>query len=380
MVDGKVSGRSRDRPHARLDTDRSFVREVARTREAGLHSTETSAGEVRYVTVPVRLPADDRTAVFVAGEFRDRMKVFEVDLVVALLGSAALGAMVLAGGSIWLIAGQVLAPMRLVRRTAEEISDSDLTVRIATEGSERSNDDVVLLARTFNAMLDRLEQAFTTQRHFLDDVGHELRTPITVIRGHLETMSDDPEDRAQTITLVIDELQRMSRIVEDLTILAKADRPDFLEWTELDPADLTIDVLAKVRVLGERDWTLDEVAHCSLRGDPQRLTQALVQLVSNSVRYTGEGDVIALGCRADSDVVRFWVRDTGTGIPPDVTDRLFDRFVRIGPRSGAGLGLAIVRAIADAHGGRASLGSTQAAADGEPGGPSGTTVTLEVPR
>jgi signal transduction histidine kinase len=94
-------------------------------------------------------------------------------------------------------------------------------------------DDVAALAGTFNAMLDRLERAFAAQRTFVDDAGHELRTPITIVRGHLELMGDDPAEREETVRLVTDELDRMSRIVEDLLLLAKAERPDFIRPEEV---------------------------------------------------------------------------------------------------------------------------------------------------
>lgn len=121
----------------------------------------------------------------------------------------------------WAVAGRILAPVRPVRRAAAQLTEQDLTRRIPVQG----RDDIALLAETFNAMLDRLERAFAAQRQFVDDAGHELRTPITIVRGHLELMGDDPAEQAETIRLVTDELDRMSRIVEDLLLLAKAERP-----------------------------------------------------------------------------------------------------------------------------------------------------------
>ncbi len=153
------------------------------------------------------------------------------DLVLVSLASLAL-----AGLASWVVAGRILRPVRLVRQTAAEISEQDLTRRIPVEGS----DEISGMAATFNAMLDRLEDAFAAQRRFVDDAGHELRTPITVVRGHLELMGDDPVEREQTIALVTQELDRMARIVTDLLALAKADRPDFVRLGEpVDMAQLT---------------------------------------------------------------------------------------------------------------------------------------------
>jgi signal transduction histidine kinase len=208
-------------------------------------------------------------------------------------------------------------------------------------------------------MLDRLESAFATQRRFLDDAGHELRTPITIVRGHLELMSQDPDERRETLALVMDELDRMSRLVEDVLTLAKAERPDFLDLETVDVETLSREVFAKAVALAERDWRLGTVGRGMIVADRQRLTQALVQLAQNAVQHTDGGAVIAISSTVSEGAARFSVRDTGPGVPPEDRERIFDRFGRgAGPRrEGAGLGLAIVRAIAEAHGGTVELDS-----------------------
>jgi two-component system, OmpR family, sensor kinase len=120
--------------------------------------------------------------------------------------------------------GRLLRPVRLVTETANTISETDLSRRIEVDG----DDEISQLARTFNAMLDRLEEAFASQRRFFDDAGHELRTPITIVRGNLELLPDEPEARARVLTMVTAELDRMARMVKDLLTLAKSERPDFL--------------------------------------------------------------------------------------------------------------------------------------------------------
>jgi signal transduction histidine kinase len=124
----------------------------------------------------------------------------------------------------WLLADRVLRPVKTVTESARSISGGDLSRRIPVSG----HDEIGLLAQTFNDMLARLETAFETQQRFVNDAGHELRTPITIVRGHLELLEDDPEDRQATLALVMDELDRMARIVNDLLILAKWEQPDFL--------------------------------------------------------------------------------------------------------------------------------------------------------
>jgi signal transduction histidine kinase len=221
-------------------------------------------------------------------------------------------------------------------------------------------------------MVDRLQAGFVTQRRFTDDAGHELRTPITIIRGHLELLEDDPEERRQTLALVLDELDRMSRIVDDLILLAKAERPDFLRTRPVEIRTLTEEVFSKVSALAPREWRLVGSGHGTVVADRQRLTQAVVQLAANAVRQTEEGDVIEIGSSVGREEARFWVRDEGPGIPVEEQETIFRRFARGGRRrsEGAGLGLAIVRAIVDAHRGRIELDSTVGA---------GATFTIVVP-
>jgi signal transduction histidine kinase len=251
--------------------------------------------------------------------------------------------------------GRLLAPLRTLRETADEITDTDLSQRLPEVG----NDDITALTRTFNRMLDRLEAAFVGQRQFLDDAGHELKTPLTVLRGHLELLDvGDPEEIAETRELLLDEVDRMSRLVGELILLAKSDRPDFVTPRPVDLTGITVDTLAKARGLGDRVWTLDETASVTVPLDEQRVTQALLQLCDNAVKHTGPDDVVALGSSYDGATARLWVRDSGPGIAPEDRDTIFERFGRsVVPDDdeGFGLGLSIVRAIARAHGGTLTL-------------------------
>ncbi|MBZ2197989.1 sensor histidine kinase [Occultella gossypii] len=281
----------------------------------------------------------------------------------------ALGAIVWMAIIGWFVVGSLLEPIKLLRTTAGEISSSsDLSRRIAVVG----NDDLAVLTETVNGMLARLEDAFGSQRQLLDDVGHELRTPLTIVRGHLELMDPaDPTDAASTKELVLDELDRMNGLVEDLVTLAKASRPDFVIAEPTDIALLTDEVLTKARPLGDRRWVLDGLADVTADVDPRRITQALLQLVQNAVKFSEPGSTIALGSSATSTEVRLWVRDEGAGIAEQHLDKIFDRFERAGsPAEGSGLGLTIVRSIAVAHGGRATVESRLG---------NGTTVSIYLP-
>lgn len=353
VVDGQAHKITGIPPLARLDTDEAFVARVASATEPVSGQTESTAGTVRYAVVPVEVAGDPRRGQLVIVLFYDHYRSEVMDAI-RVLALTSLAALALAGAAGWFVAGRVLAPIRLVRQTAARISDSsDLTRRLDVPG----DDDVAALAATFNHMLDRLEQAFAVQRDFVDDAGHELRTPITVIRGHLELMGDDPQDRAETLALVTDELDRMNRMVDDLLTLAKAEQPGFLNIEEVELADLTVSVVAKARALGERKWRVDEVAEARIPADRQRLTQALMQLASNAVRHTADDGQIAVGSAVQDGFVRLWVRDDGPGVPPADREKIFRRFLRgrTGGHEGAGLGLAIVRSIAEAHGGTVAV-------------------------
>jgi two-component system, OmpR family, sensor kinase len=316
----------------------------------------TPEGPVDYLAVPLSGDGEARgvfvVAYFLAGP---RAEVDDSIRVSALVYGSVL---MVAVGLAWLVAGRVLRPVRAVSDTARELSETDLSRRIAVPDA---NDEIAELARTFNAMLDRLETAFADQRQFLDDAGHELRTPITVIRGHVELEGDDPDERRATRTIVLDELDRMARIVDDLLLLARAERPDFLQPTDVDLDLLTTELFAKCQALAERDWRLAGTGLGIVRADRQRLTQAVMNLADNAVRHTGPGDVIELGSTLGGGEAAIWLRDSGPGIPADQQERIFERFARDrdgGRRPGtAGLGLAIVHGIARAHGGRVALDS-----------------------
>lgn len=361
-------------PPAELTSDPVLVDSLRRLTEPRRASLETEAGRAEYLAVPIR-GVDPATGVqvtrgvFVVAEF-PAAQLARVDGTVTRIGIGLLLVLAVTSAAAWAAAGRVLAPLRQAIETARSIQDTNLSSRIPVNGS----DDIAELGRTFNAMLDRIERAAQSQRSFVSDAGHELRTPITIVRGHLELMTDDPDDRRETLSLVTDELDRMSRLVDDLLLLAKSERGDFLQPQHVDVSALVTAVYAKVEALAPRDWRLDGVAEAELDGDPQRLTQALTQLAQNATQHTVEGEVITVGSSYGGGHVRIWVQDEGEGIEAVDQERIFERFARAaaGRRrsDGSGLGLSIVQAIADAHGGHVELAS-------RPG--HGATFTLVLP-
>ena len=278
----------------------------------------------------------------------------------------------------WVSAGRLLSPLRLLKKTAQGITESDMTERIAVKGV----DEIAELTLTFNEMLDRLQFAFDSQQRFLRDVSHELRTPITVIRGHLEMLKYQPQGQNETIALVMDELDRMGRLVNDLLLLAKAERFDFLKCKPEELDWFTEEVYLKARTLANRTWCLESKGLSPIVVDRQRLTQAIMNLVENAVRHTKDGDRITIGSSVHDCYMYFWVKDNGEGIALEDQQRIFERFVRATNRDrmrgasayqqfeGTGLGLSIVQAIVQAHGGSIELKSHIG---------SGSTFTIVIP-
>jgi two-component system, OmpR family, sensor kinase len=272
-------------------------------------------------------------------------------------GAAALGVLLIASACAWLIAGRALEPVRQLTETARSISESNLTHRIEARGTGEAAE----MARSFNAMLDRLESVFQSQREFVQDANHELRDPLTIVRGHLQLLEDDPDERRRTIQLVTDELDRMGTIVDDLKLLAEADQPGFLRFEWIDLEVFTKELHSKASALASRRWTIDGAGGGTFFADRHRLTQAAMNLAHNAVQHSVESDTIAIATEVRDGHIRVTVRDTGAGISMPDQAVIFDRFTRGSGAhlryGGSGLGLAIVKAIADAHEGSVELES-----------------------
>jgi signal transduction histidine kinase len=339
-----------------LDPQQALVKgwsSLKKFKRGELEHHDSVLGSLKYMIQPVVVDGNVMgLLVVVHGVNGERQEAIEALIGIAqVLGGLLLLVLVIA----WWLSGKVLSPLRSLSETAHQISEADLSARLPVEG----NGEIAELARTFNEMMDRLESAFATQRNFINDAGHELRTPLTIVQGHLELMGDDPTEQAETLALVNDELDRMGRLVNDLVLLTKAERPDFLQPEQIDVRILTEELLAKARALGDRTWQLDRVAQGRALLDRQRITEAVMNLAQNAVQHTQPGAVIAIGSSSDGPSLRIWVRDTGEGIMPEDQQRVFERFARAAKSrrrsEGSGLGLSIVRAIAEAHHGEIHL-------------------------
>ena len=367
LVDGELYTRSRPVVPYRLEGDQELMARWGALTDIERANTATPAGRVEYLAVPVTFRGQTE-GVFVAAVFRDRLQD-DYDATVLAAGTTGLGVLLIGSLLAWRLAGRVVDPVTRLTRTARSISETDLSRRIPVQG----RDEVAQQAATFNEMLDRLERAFEEQRRFVDDAGHQLRTPLTIVLGNLELLPEDATERQETVDLLTDELERMSRIVGDLLLLAKREQPGFLELATVDIGALTDELASKAAALAPREWIVEDRGHGMVVADRQRLTEAMLQLAENAVKHGGEHGAIRLGSSVSPDAARLWVRDEGDGVPPEEQARIFDRFRRVENGSGSGgsgLGLPIVKAIAEAHGGHVELESA-------PG--HGTTFTIVIP-
>ena len=213
--------------------------------------------------------------------------------------------------------------------------------------------------REVEQLADARAALIASQEQFLHDASHELRTPVTIARGHLEVLRRSGASAGE-IDVALDELGRIERIVERLLLLAKADRPDFLALTEIELEAFLEDVFMRFAEVAPRRWRLGELARGTLTADAEQLRIALDALLENAVKHTEPGEVVELRSRAVGGGVAIEVADGGGGIPHAALGRIFERFGRADSArnrsvGGVGLGLSIVAAIARAHGGSCSV-------------------------
>jgi signal transduction histidine kinase len=226
--------------------------------------------------------------------------------------------------------------------------------------------EVELLADERASLLER-------QERFLHDASHELRTPVTIARGHLEILQRTGGP-AQEIDVALDELGRIEHILGRLLLLAKAEHPDFVAWSDIDVEAFLEDVFLRWTAAAPRPWRLGSLPTGTLRADPETLRNAIDALLENAVKHTETADAVELSADARDGDIAISVSDQGCGIPPGALDRIFERFAqadaaRTRAEGGAGLGLAIVDAIAKAHGGRCTVETSD----------TGSTFTLSLP-
>ncbi len=260
----------------------------------------------------------------------------------------------------YLAGSRVSAPLRQLAAVASRVNAGEMGPRMPVS---RTAGELQVLAEAFNRMLDRLAEAFAGQREFVADASHELRTPLTVIRGQLEVLAAQGNPSAEEVQrverLVQAEISRISRLVDDLLLLAQAERTDFLRPEPIELDSFVGDLWDGLTLTADRRFELGDLPPGTLTADPDRLAQALRNLARNAIEHTASGTgLVRLEVEpAGPGQLRFTVIDDGPGIPPGEAERIFERFHRTDAsrartQGGTGLGLAIVKAITEAHGGR----------------------------
>jgi two-component system OmpR family sensor kinase len=313
--------------------------------------------------VPARLlavPAPGGRVVVVGASLDDQQEALARLAALLLVGGPL--ALMLAGGVGWLVAGAALRPVERMRAEAAAISASEPGRRLPVP---RTGDEVARLGETLNAMLDRLEEALERERRFVDDASHEIRTPLANLRTELELAlrrSRTPEQLERAVMSAAQETERLTRLAEDLLVLARRDHGRLPVRRE--PVDVSEMVASVVEGFAaraeEKEVAIETRVPEGLLAtvDPLRIRQALGNLLDNSVDHTPPGGRISLAGGLVDGAVTFEVSDTGQGFPAGFLPRAFEPFARPDTSrsrldGGTGLGLAIVRAVAEAHGGSA---------------------------
>ena len=374
IVNDRISWVAPEGVQLRPEEDRELLKaalELATKEVTSYAVLDVGKHEYHYVVVPAIFDETQERGALVRvidGNFIDSN-----DIPYSTYYWVAAAVMAIAGCITWLAANRFLQPITWVRSTAERISERDLSERIPVRG----NDELAALTVTVNSMLDRLERAMAANHQLLDDASHELRTPLTILRGHLELLDpNDAEDVAATRELLLSEVDRMRELVNDLLMLGRAERTDFVSRTPTDVAHLTYETFDKARALGDRDWKLESVTSETANLDEQRIQQAWLQLASNAVKYSNPGTAVTLGSKLSAGRLLLWVSDEGIGIEPEERELILSRFGRTAAArahnpEGFGLGLVIVESIARAHNGTLEIASNVPKA--------GSTFTISIP-
>ncbi|GFG51871.1 sensor histidine kinase [Mycolicibacterium agri] len=302
--------------------------------------------------------ADGQRIVVVARALVDVLDTATVLTRLLIIGVPVMVALV--GLTTWFAVGRALAPVEAIRREVDEISAAQLHRRVP---QPKADDEIGRLAATMNRMLERLENARNSQRRFVSDASHELRSPITTIRQHAEVALAHPDrmTAAELGDVVLAEQQRMQRLVEDLLLLARADEHVPLSREAVDLDDLAFEEARRLRSTTSKRVDTSGVGAARVQGDAGALRRVFRNLGENAARHAASRIDITLAKRG-GDVV-LTVDDDGPGIPESARDRVLQRFVRLDEArsrddGGSGLGLSIVDEVIRAHGGSLSIGAS----------------------
>ena len=353
---GEIVGRSRN-----LTMFNDLLDPNAGPYEESVSVVQHGDTQLRVYTVP--LPASDPEEPHHYLQVARLLDTYEhlnrVSLTALLMGFAAATASLFVAV---LLTPGLFKPLEDMATAARQITRADdLSRRVPYA---HRPDEIGDLARAFNQTLERLERLFRTQQRLLADVSHELRTPLTTIRGNLDLMRRMGETDPESLGAIQVEIERMTRLVGDLLLLARADSGGLpLEWKLVELDNILFGVYRQVRVLEPPvEIELTAVDQVTVLGDADRLKQLILNLVENAVKYTPPGGKVSLSLSKEADWAFFEVSDTGVGIPPENLPHIYDRFYRVDKsraraQGGSGLGLSIAQWIAQAHGGAIRVSS-----------------------
>jgi len=286
-------------------------------------------------------------------------------LLILLALGLPLVALVATGGG-YLLVRQALAPVEQIAGKAEIITQHNLSERLPVA---RTGDELERLSTALNLMITRLDDAFGNSRRFVADASHELRTPLTIVQGELEALARDPATPAglrEQLGSVLEEVERLAKIVQRLFALSRLDAGEAqAESVRFDLSALAAGTADQMLLLAEDRriaLTCETSEPVFVEGDRSRLTQVIVNLLDNAIKYTAPGGSVSLRTEARSGSAILEVADTGAGIPAEALAHVFERFFRVrqdrlAADGGAGLGLAIVKSICSAHGGQVEVES-----------------------
>ncbi len=296
----------------------------------------------------------------------------------SLIGIA--GLLILAAGGSYLLSGRMLKPVDHVASLAARISSTNLKERINRQGPD---DEVKRLADTFDDMLERLEGAFESQKQFIQDASHELRTPIAIAQANIEVAEMEGKATARDYRKLMEvlkmSLERLNRLSDNLLLLSNGEQSQTRQAV-VDIPPLLEEVVAEVGARAAAAGVRLELTPVSddvrTLGDAFRLRQAVINLVDNAVKYNRPGGDVQVSCETDEARLLIRVKDSGIGIPQGDQQRIFDRFYRVDKsrsraQGGSGLGLAIVKKIVEDHGGGIAVDSVSG---------TGSTFTITLPR
>ena len=373
--DGTVVSSSENLGTQTLSVDSSALNRVNEG-DSVFSNSVVSSVPLRTYTAPLMARDQIVGVIMVAQSIQpvlDTLRRLGTLLVIGILGGLAFASIVGA-----LLARSALAPIDRMTQSAHGIANAgDLTRRIE---QPKTRDEVGRLASTFNEMLTRIEQLFRSQQRFVADMSHELRSPLTTIRGNLDLLKrgafENNEEREVSLAAIDSESARMQRMVQDLLLLAQADAGVEIRKQPVELDTLLLDVYRQTRMTAKGiKVSLGNEDQAQVLGDPDRLKQLFINLVDNAIKYTPNGGEVTLAFERDTEWVRVAVADTGPGIPAQDLPKIFDRFYRVDKarareNGGTGLGLAIVKWIVDAHGGKIAVKSNLG---------KGTTFTVWLP-